>query len=260
MKGGFALGPPLPPGEGRGEGKWCRDRIRMAESPPGSPHPNPLPEGEGPLIARTEREFKPSQKPRAANALPHPDASGRPSGVRLRAAAGGLDRIRRRPLDLARAEAGPCRRHPRLRPLAADCGGRDRLGPAGHLPAARRPAHPRLRGDDPPGRDRGHGVGRLAGATGRRRSGGHFFPRLLDDPPRHRRRTRVLRHRVLVQAVLAGLCRKGTGGPAPGGGQCDQGRAGDLRRIFRRRARHDRLLRQVPRAASGHRRPGRAPA
>ena len=48
-QGARASSPPLPPGEGRGEGNLHRSQNRTAESPPGSPHPNPLPKGEGDL-------------------------------------------------------------------------------------------------------------------------------------------------------------------------------------------------------------------
>ena len=48
-----ASSPPLPPGEGRGEGKFPAVKHRAAESPPGSPHPNPLPKGEGDLESAT---------------------------------------------------------------------------------------------------------------------------------------------------------------------------------------------------------------
>ena len=39
--------PPLPPGEGRGEGNLHTVQSQTAASSPGSPHPYPLPEGEG---------------------------------------------------------------------------------------------------------------------------------------------------------------------------------------------------------------------
>ena len=39
--------PPLPLGEGRGEGSWGNRRNGGAASAAENPHPNPLPEGEG---------------------------------------------------------------------------------------------------------------------------------------------------------------------------------------------------------------------
>jgi hypothetical protein len=64
---------PLPPGEGRGEGKLAETaesrKDGCGDPAPKSPHPNPLPEGEGTSTAPRPIEVLPS-RPRFARPLP----------------------------------------------------------------------------------------------------------------------------------------------------------------------------------------------